>query len=75
MAQIQILATEIVNPGKADAYTVATVLSPSGSSYRVDVTNRRCSCPAWKFQRKSSQGARPLCKHLISMGYKETVSA
>jgi predicted nucleic acid-binding Zn finger protein len=33
--------------------------------YRVDLTNGRCDCPAWKFQR----GHRSPCKHLKDLGY------
>jgi predicted nucleic acid-binding Zn finger protein len=69
MAQ-QIVSTEIKTT-RSDQYAVAVVRSDSGHEYRVDVTNKRCSCPAWKFSRKNAEGARPLCKHLKSLGYSE----
>ena len=33
--------------------------------YRLDIIGRRCSCPAWKFQK----GGRKECKHLKLYGY------
>lgn len=55
---------------KNKVYTVLEVLSSDGTkSYRVDVTNQRCSCPAWKFS-----GGRRLCKHLKSLGFTELVA-
>lgn len=33
--------------------------------YRVDLTNGRCSCPGWIFQR----GHRSPCQHLKDLGY------
>ena len=48
----------------------AVILMPSDSNpkvtYTVDVTNGRCSCPAWKFQRG---GSRKVCKHLQRLGF------
>lgn len=37
--------------------------------YHVDLTNGRCSCPAWVFQNKTT--GRRVCKHLDMLGYKE----
>lgn len=50
-------------------YTVIEVPSTSNPDkmYRVDVTNQRCSCPAWTFKR----GGRSLCKHLRGLGFTE----
>lgn len=67
---MEILKTEVARYGK-DVYGVFTVKSSSGKEYRVDMTNGRCDCPAWKFSRKTADGRRPLCKHLLSLGYKE----
>lgn len=39
--------------------------------YRVDTVKGRCSCPAWIFARNNSKGKKPLCKHLIAMGFKQ----
>lgn len=36
--------------------------------YTVDVTNGRCSCPAWVFQKG---GWRKPCKHLVALGFHE----
>lgn len=57
---------------RSQTYGVVTLPSSDGKrEYRVDVTNGRCSCPAWKFQKGH---AKP-CKHLRALGYKERVSA
>ena len=51
-------------------YGVVTVPSSDGKrSYRVDVTNGRCDCPAWKFQK----GHAKACKHLRAMGFTDLV--
>lgn len=68
----QILSTEIVTR-HSQTYAVFTVPSTSNpnKSYRVDVTNGRCDCPAWKFKRASEDGKRTPCKHLRQFGYTE----
>lgn len=68
-----VLQTEVVQRGNQVAYGVFTVASTSNpkKSYRVDITNGRCDCPAWKFARAGANGKRPLCKHLKSLGYSE----
>lgn len=43
---------------------VASMSNPD-IKYTVDVTNGRCSCPAWKFQK----GQRVPCKHLRKLGF------
>lgn len=49
-------------------YLVVEVPSSKGTStYRVDATNGRCSCPSWKFA-KAVDGVRPACKHLKMLG-------
>jgi hypothetical protein len=51
-------------------YGVVTVPSSDGKrNYRVDVTNGRCDCPAWKFQK----GHTKACKHLKAMGFSDLV--
>lgn len=52
-------------------YLVALMPSASNpsKSYRVDVTNGRCDCPAWKFSRANPDGSRKPCKHLIALGF------
>jgi hypothetical protein len=37
-------------------------------TYTVDMTNGRCSCPAWIFQKG---GDRNPCKHLKKLGFKK----
>lgn len=57
------------------SYTVLEVQSQTSDKvYRVDVTNKRCSCPAWKFQTRRSEG-KSLCKHLKSLGFTELVQS
>ena len=58
--------------GKAmyGVFTVASESNPS-KSYRVDITNGRCSCPAWTHGKPGVDGKRPLCKHLRSVGFTE----
>jgi len=65
----QILRTEIVSRRANNVYAVFTVASGSNpdKTYRVDVTNGRCDCPGWKFQR----APRRPCKHLRQFGYSE----
>lgn len=70
-----IIKTEVVPArGNQAAYGVFTVPSDSrpGVQYRVDITNGRCSCPAWTNARAGSGGKRRLCKHLIGAGYRDT---
>lgn len=64
------MKAEVVERGK-ERYTVVEVPSFSNPStmYRVDVVNQRCSCPAWKFS-KEVNGRRPMCKHMIQLGFK-----
>lgn len=58
---------------KGEVYTVVEVLSESNpnKTYRVDVTNHRCDCPAWEFT-KARQGVRKSCKHLLALGIIDT---
>ena len=50
-----------------EGYKVAKFQSSSNPNkyYIVDITNGRCDCPAWKFQRN---GREP-CKHLRALGF------
>ncbi len=52
--------------GLSRIYETIEVPSDSNPSkfYTVDLTNRRCSCPAWKF----TKGERKDCKHLNRIG-------
>lgn len=58
----------------ANGWDVIEVPSESNpaKTYRVDVTNGRCSCPAWKFQK---DGERNICKHLRKLGFKQIIDA
>jgi SWIM zinc finger len=47
-----------------DVIEIRSVSNPK-TVYRVDVVNKRCSCPAWIYQRGP---VRKPCKHLKSMG-------
>lgn len=40
--------------------------------YVVDMTNGRCSCPAWKFIKKG--GERKVCKHLKALGFRDVAA-
>lgn len=61
-------AEVVARKGEAP-YTIIEVPSSSGSTtYRVDVTNQRCSCPAWKFKSE-----RKMCKHLKAFGFTDLV--
>lgn len=62
------MKAELVNY-EGQRYTVVLVPSVSDptKTYRVDVVNQRCDCPAWKF----SRGGRKLCKHLRQLGFAE----
>lgn len=53
--------------GKAIVVEVRSKSNPN-KNYRVDLTNGRCSCPAWIFQKG---GVRKPCKHLRELGYEE----
>lgn len=53
--------------GKAVVVEVRSKSNPN-KTYRVDLTNGRCSCPAWKFIKKGTTERRP-CKHLRALGY------
>lgn len=66
MNRIASLKAEVRKDG-SNLYTVLMVPSDSNPKieYTVDVTNGRCSCPAWKFQR----GVRKTCKHLNRVGF------
>lgn len=56
--------TTVTKQGRT--YEVVEVPSSRNPSkvYRVDVTNARCSCPAWVFQ----SSPRVPCKHLVALG-------
>lgn len=56
---------------KSERYLVVLVPSMSNPNitYRVDVVNRRCDCPSWKFAKTGPNG-RAMCKHLIHLGFK-----
>lgn len=66
------LKTELVND-KRGMYVVLMVPGSSGSEYRVDVTNKRCSCPSWKFAKAGPDGVRPMCKHLLGLGFADAL--
>jgi hypothetical protein len=56
---------------KNGKYAVMTVPSSDGKrEYRVDITNQRCSCPAWVFSKE-----RRTCKHLKAFGFRDLVKA
>lgn len=57
-------------PGHDGKAIVVEVFSKSNPNkkYRVDLTNGRCSCPSWIFQKG---GVRKPCKHLRELGYEE----
>jgi len=62
---------EMVVPARGGvAYAVVEVPSERDPSkkYRVDVSQGRCSCPAWSFQKG---GVRKPCKHLRALGFVE----
>jgi len=54
-------------PNGWDIIEVPSMSNPN-KKYRVDVTNGRCSCPAWIFQRG---GERKPCKHLLKWGFRQ----
>jgi len=58
---IEVVAESLVN----DVIEIRSTSRPD-VTYRVDMVNGRCSCPAWKFSRN---GART-CKHLRELGVK-----
>ena len=63
---------EVVQPKSGRAYAVIEVPSSSNpnKSYRVDVINLRCSCPAWTHARPVG-GVRLMCKHLRGLGFND----
>jgi predicted nucleic acid-binding Zn finger protein len=63
----QIGRLEVIQQKSGSTYVVVEVPSQSNPDkmYRVDLTNGRCSCPAWTFNRD-----RKPCKHLRALGYK-----
>lgn len=63
---------EVVRTSTQNNYVVVTVKnSDNTKDYRVDVSNGRCSCPAWKFSKPDLSGKRKPCKHLRQFGYVE----
>lgn len=56
----------IPTPDGWDIVIVGSDTDPD-KAYRVDVTNGRCNCPAWIYQRG---GQRYPCKHLSRLGFK-----
>lgn len=72
---MQILKAEHTKGPRANSEAVvATVRSESGREYRIDVSNRRCSCPAWRFAKADAHGNRKPCKHLIELGLGEPLA-
>ena len=61
---IEVVADTLGN----DVIEIRSVSNPN-KTYKVDVVNGRCSCPAWIYQRG---GIRKPCKHLKAMGFTET---
>lgn len=61
--------------GTAAGYDTVQARSKTNPNvtYTVDMTNGRCSCPAWKFQKQGSDGRRNPCKHLKSFGFSRLV--
>jgi hypothetical protein len=53
--------------------TVIQIPSSNGKSfYSLDLTNGRCSCPAWIFSfNKNGKIGRACCKHLLAYGYRD----
>ncbi len=56
------------NPDGSPIVVEVKSKSNPNKTYRVDLTNGRCSCPAWIYQRG---GTRKPCKHLRELGYVE----
>lgn len=56
-----------------NGYNVVMVASKTNPDkrYTVDMTNGRCSCPAWIFQKG---GDRKPCKHLRALGFREVTT-
>jgi hypothetical protein len=65
-SQITIVGQPEIVVRHGETYAVVTVTSASNpnTTYRVDVMNQRCSCPAWTFSRE-----RKPCKHLLALGF------
>jgi len=59
------------SPNGWDTVQVRSKSNPD-KTYTVDMTNGRCSCPAWIFQRG---GDRAICKHLRMLGFKQIIQA
>lgn len=53
------------NPDGSPVVIEVRSKSSATTTYRVDITYGRCSCPAWKFQK----GVRKPCKHLRELGF------
>ena len=72
MAELKSARFETVVPKNGRAYTIMEFPSTSNpaKTYRVDLVNARCDCPAWKFQR----GGRKMCKHLRSLGFVDMIA-
>ena len=58
---VEVVAESLGN----DVIEIRSTSNPN-KTYKVDVVNGRCSCPAWIFQRG---GSRQPCKHLKQMGF------
>lgn len=67
---VKTVTTELTER-QGERYLVALMPSESspGVMYRTDVTNGRCSCPAWKFSKAGADGKRSPCKHLRALGF------
>lgn len=63
-AESTIFSNQTGHDGKAIVVEVHSKSNPN-RMYRVDLTNGRCSCPAWVFKK----GERTPCKHLRDLGY------
>lgn len=61
---------EMVIPTSGRAYGIVEVQSDSNPNkkYRVDISNRRCSCQGWTMHARSD-GTRNSCKHLRALGF------
>lgn len=66
-AESTIFSDAVGADGKAIVVEVRSMSNPN-KMYRVDLTNGRCSCPAWIYQKG---GVRKPCKHLRALGYFE----
>ena len=68
MAELKSARFETVVPKNGRAYTIMEFPSTSNpaKTYRVDLVNARCDCPAWIH----SRAPKPPCKHLRALGFK-----